>query len=207
MSEERFNELINLFLDKAIDDVGVRELRQAIDADPELKEAFIRRYQLHRALTASLSLKTEKSHPQPALGLLSFAAAGSAVLAFAVVSLLVGLSYVFESHQNKTATLSKDNPSFVIYQPSSRNVNIRRIDSARARFASEMAVLLDDKSLTPPAAVRSLVKVNQVIRLGDSPADLLSSQQQWPSPTFRHNDSDNSFSQTAGFGSFQTVLP
>ncbi len=206
MNEERFNELVNLFLDKAIDDDGVRELRQAIDSNPVLKEAFIRRYQLHRASTALLSVRTENGHPQPALGLLSFAAAGSALLAFAVVSLLVGLSYVFESQQSKSAAVLSDNPSFVIYQPTSRNINIRRIDSARARFASEMKVLLDNSHPTQ-APVRSLVKVDQVIRLNDSPASLLPSQQQWPTPAFRHHDGDNSFSRTAGFGSFQTVLP
>jgi hypothetical protein len=206
MNEERFNELVNLFLDKAINDDGVRELRQAIDTNPVMKEAFIRRYQLHRASTALLSVRTETDHPQPALGLLSFAAAGSAMLAFAVVSLLVGLSVVFESQQSKVAALSSDNPSFVIYQPTSRNVNIRRIDSARARFASEMKALLDSDNQAP-APDRSLVKVDQVIRLNDSPAELLPSQQQWPTPAFRHNNSDNSFSRAAGFGSFQTVLP
>jgi hypothetical protein len=206
MSEERFNELINLFLDKAIDDDGVRELRQAIDSDPALKEAFIRRYQLHRALTVSLAETAIAPAPQPTLGLLSFAAAGSAFLAFVVVSLLVGLSYVFESQQ-KAAAVANSKPNFAVYQPTSPGVDVRRIDNARARFASEVAVVFDNThNQSVPARSRTLVKVDNEISLNGSRVETDSSQQQWSAAFRPSGGSENGFSK-AGFSTFQTVLP
>lgn len=207
MSDERFNELVNLFLDKAIDDDGIQELRQAIDSNPELKQAFIRRYQLHRAMTASLvAASAPAKAPQPAFGLLTFAAAGSAFVAFAVVSLLVGLSYVFESKQNKQSgdlTL----PRFAVFQPSGNEVNFSRVDNARSRIAAENS-RFDNSLNTEPASTNSrLLTVDRIISLKALANERQASSQHWL-PSAAHLTTDNTGGiHQSGFSSFQTVLP
>lgn len=57
MTEERFTELVNLYLDKEISERGLRELRAELSSNAERKAEFRERCQLHQAMRLALDPK------------------------------------------------------------------------------------------------------------------------------------------------------
>jgi hypothetical protein len=207
MSQERFNELINLFLDKALDDEELLELRQAIHSDPALKESFIRRYQLHRALTASLvSANTPAEKHSATYGLFSFAAAGTALLALAGISLLLGLSYMFELQKNKADGAVEEHFGFLNYQPSNQNLNTRRLANARLRIQTETAIFLEACLPNQTPQKPQHVKVDNNILLSADTEEPMQLFEFWSSVMPQQQAAEINFLK-AGFRSFQASLP
>ena len=109
MTEERFEELVNLYLDREIDAVGFKELSAEVATSPERKDKLVQAYRIHRALIvasessehplAKSPLKPTGQLRLPPGGLrttVNFAAASVVMVAVTMGALLLGLSFALD---------------------------------------------------------------------------------------------------------------
>ncbi len=109
MTDERFEELVNLYLDREINADEFRELSSAISASDQRKARMVEAYRIHQALIAASGGRhgeigsSHRQHAQAAKRPLeslyravNFTAASAAVVAIMIGGLLLSLSAVLE---------------------------------------------------------------------------------------------------------------
>lgn len=64
MTEEKFTELVNLYLDKEISERGLRQLKDELAAKTERKDEFAERCRMHQAMRMALNPQSSKRRSQ-----------------------------------------------------------------------------------------------------------------------------------------------
>ena len=70
MTDEKFTELVNLYLDKEISDQGIAALKRELETNTERKAEFTERCRLHQAMRLAMdpfASKGSRSSPKPAV--------------------------------------------------------------------------------------------------------------------------------------------